>query len=193
LLCSLACFVLAQAEPLSQGDRDFTLSALHATRKQVVDTISGLSPAQLRWKPAPDRWSVFEVLEHLALSETSIPQMAAQALKSPATPEKRIQNAREVDAKLLAQYANRDKKGTAPASLTPASQFKTASAALKAFVEARDRNLAYIRTTQDDLRAHFTERPPLDALQVYLLLAGHTERHVAQMREVMASPGFPKK
>jgi hypothetical protein len=32
----------------------------------------------------------------------------------------------------------------------------------------------------------------MDAYQVFLLVAAHSGRHTAQIREVEASPGFPK-
>lgn len=185
-----------QAQPLTQGDRDFTVSALHASRKLFIDTISGLSQAQLNWKPAPDRWSVLETAEHIVLSEDFIPQLAQKSLQSPATPEKRKPNAREIDAKVLAGVADRTQKAKAPEPLTPAHKFKDAAQLIAAFKAARDKNIAYIRTTQDDLRSHFTPSAgfgELDALQWYTLTAGHADRHVAQIKEVMATPGFPKK
>jgi hypothetical protein len=79
--------------------------------------------------------------------------------------------------------------------LVPTGQFKDAASVRKAFVEARDHNITYVRETKDDLRGHFLAHPAfgeLDGLQWMLVLAGHAERHVIQMREVLAAPGFPK-
>ncbi len=44
-----------------------------------------------------------------------------------------------------------------------------------------------------DLRAHeaYNEASNMDAYQLLLLLAGHTERHVAQISEVKTDPAFP--
>lgn len=184
-----------QAQQLTQGDRDFTVSALHATRKLFLDSVAGLSPAQLQWKPSPDVWSVMEVAEHIAISDEIIPQLAAKAMQAPAAPEKRKANARQEDAKILEGVARRDQKAKAPAELVPAGRFRSLAELVEAFKKARDQNIAYVRETQDELRSHFAEGPlgEIDALQVYLLMAGHTERHVKQIREVMAMPGFPKK
>ena len=33
----------------------------------------------------------------------------------------------------------------------------------------------------------------MDAYQMFLMLAAHAERHVAQIAEVKASPGYPKR
>ncbi|MVP02442.1 DinB family protein [Paenibacillus lutrae] len=37
-----------------------------ATYAQLKEAIEGLSEEQLTWKPAPDKWSITEVLAHLA-------------------------------------------------------------------------------------------------------------------------------
>jgi len=40
-----------------------------ATPKKLQKLIAGKSPAQLRKKPAPDKWSVTEILAHLGDAE----------------------------------------------------------------------------------------------------------------------------
>jgi hypothetical protein len=66
---------------------------------------------------------------------------------------------------------------------------------IAAFKVSRDRNIAYVRETKDEMRTHFAPGPvgEMDALQWYVLMAAHTERHVMQIREVMGMAGFPKK
>lgn len=34
--------------------------------KEIATAVSGLTPAVLRYKPAPDKWSILEILGHLA-------------------------------------------------------------------------------------------------------------------------------
>lgn len=50
-----------------------TSQDLQTRIKVVLDTVerefSSLSDEQLRWKPAPDRWSIVECLQHLNLAE----------------------------------------------------------------------------------------------------------------------------
>jgi DinB superfamily len=42
------------------------LAAAEKSPKEIASAVSGLSPATLRYKPAPDKWSILEVLGHLA-------------------------------------------------------------------------------------------------------------------------------
>ncbi|WP_321476509.1 DinB family protein [uncultured Paludibaculum sp.] len=184
------------AQQLAQGERDYALSALHASRKLMLDTVSGLSEAQLKWKPAPNVWSVMEVAEHIEVTEETLPQVVATAMKAPATPGKKKADPRQTDYALMKNVPLRVNKGQAPESIQPKGRFKTMADLVAAFRTARDRNITYIRETNDDLRDHFSTHPALgelDGLQWYILIAAHTERHVNQMKEVMANPGFPKK
>ena len=183
-------------EALSQGERDYAVSALQATRKQFLDTLGPLSAAQMKWKPAPNAWSIAEVAEHLVASEDFLSGVATKVMAGPATPEKKKANPRETDYMLIKVLPVRDKKAQAPEPLKPTGKYKDKAALVAAFRAARDRNIAYVRETGDDLRVHFGPAPgfgDLDALQWYIFMAGHTERHINQMKEVMASAGFPAK
>lgn len=184
-----------QAQTLTQGERDYALSALHASRKLFLDAVDGLSEAQLRWKPDPNTWSVMEVAEHIVASEQYLSSMAQKALASPADPSKKRPNPREMDAKILAGVTDRSQKAKAPEALVPKGRFRTIGELTSEFRSLRDRNIAFVRETNADLRSHFAPSPlgDLDVLQWYIFMAGHTERHVAQIAELKANPGFPKK
>lgn len=197
LLCSAAAIATYAGEPLSQGDRDFALSSLHGTSKLFLDSIAGLSQAQLNFKPAPDRWSVAEIAEHIALSEDLIFGAVKNTLKQPADESKRLaaNEARKKDEGLLMGVVDRTAKYKAPEQLQPQHKFANVQAAADHFKQARNAHIDYIRTTEDDLRSHFSPHPAagmLDAYDWVLLMSAHTERHTNQINEVKADPNFPK-
>jgi hypothetical protein len=195
LFCLTLALAACQAQPLSQGERDFALSALHGSRKLFLDAVDGLSAAQLKWKPDEKTWSVMEVAEHVVASEEFLAGMGQKALQSPAEPSKKQPKPREMDAKILAGVADRSQKAQAPDGLVPKGRFRAIGELTAEFRKLRDRNIAFVRETQQDLRSHFAPSPmgDLDALQWYIFMAGHTERHVAQIQELKARPDFPKK
>ena len=184
------------AQSLSQGERDFDISALHASRKVVLDTLAQLSPAQLKWKPAPEVWCALEVAEHIVVTERTVPESVHKALAGPLTPEKRKPgNLRDADQRLLNIVPVRDQKRQAPEVLRPTGQFTSKEPLIAEFKRLRDANIAYIRETTDDLRGRFIAHSVLgevDLSQWYLLLAAHADRHVNQIKELMANPNFPK-
>lgn len=197
LVCSGISLLSLNAEPLSQSERDYAMSYLHATRKMFLDSIAGLSDAQWNFKAAPDRWSIAECAEHIAVSEQFLRGLANQSLKSPATPEKKLPAAemRAKDEKIVAAVPDRSQKFQAPEPIRPTHRFKSPEETVAQFRKLRDDNIDYIDKTQDDLRAHFFTHPVLgqmDTYEWYLLLAGHSERHTKQIQEVKADPGYPK-
>ncbi len=186
----------ALAQPLTQGERDRAMSELHATRKAFLDSVAGLSKAQWNFKPGPDRWSVAECAEHLALAEDYYFDLVTkQLMASPATLEKGGET-KGKDALVLKTIADRSSKRLAPEALQPAQRWPAPEALMAHFTQSRDRTIAYVQTTQDDLRSHFREHRAvglIDAYQWILVAAAHTERHVAQINEVKAAPDFPKR
>src|SRR5450631_2797929 len=74
IAAGLACLSLGvfAGEPLEQGRRDFAMSHMHATRKMFLDATANLTPAQWAFKAGPDRWSIAECAEHIAVSEDYI-------------------------------------------------------------------------------------------------------------------------
>lgn len=177
---------------ISQKERTFLHSDLKATKKQFLESVKGLSESQLVFKPSEDAWSVYDCIIHLALSEEKIWEMADQALKLPANPEKRSVIKR-TDEELMAMAKDRSKKGKAPEVLQPAkSEWKNSSDAVRSFKERRATLMKYVKTTTHDMRNHVVETMAMDSYQVLLLISAHTNRHTQQIREIRSHPNFPK-
>lgn len=95
----------------------------------------------------------------------------------------------------MKQLVDRTQKAQAPESLKPTHRWKSREELTAHFKVSRDKLIAYIDKTNDDLRSHAAPHPlfkDLDAYQWVLLISGHSERHTMQILEVKANPGFPK-
>jgi hypothetical protein len=190
--------LLGQApdQSLNQGERDRALSALHGSRRMLLDAVGGLSAAQWKFKPAPEAWSAAEIVEHLAVTEEMIlGRVEGPMMESPAQEVNRTEAAKR-DQMVLANVPVRDQKFQAPDGLRPAGRYKDGKGALEAFKASRETTRAFVERTPLALRAHAVPHPalgPLDAYQWILLIAAHTERHVAQIAEVKAAASFPRK
>jgi hypothetical protein len=64
--------------------------------------------------------------------------------------------------------------------------------ALDSFRKLHSMMLDYARTTDQDLRGHVVQDWGVDAYQCLLEISTHTQRHILQIREIKADPGFPK-
>jgi uncharacterized damage-inducible protein DinB len=197
LIFCLGTALLAQTAPqsLTAPERDFALKELQRTHDKFLQSISGLSQKQWTFKPAPDRWSVAEVAEHITVAESGIfGLIQKQVMTSPAAPEKREQ-VKGKDEMILQRVPDRSHKAQAPEFLRPTGRWGSETDLTKAFEESRKSTMDYVRTTSDDLRDHFFDHPvfgTLDGYQWLLLLSSHSERHTAQIEEVKADPNFPK-
>lgn len=193
LVLAAAPILAVETGQLNDAERTFLIDQLELTKKNFIESLAGVSPAQWRFKASPDRWSVAECAEHLVLAEDYIFQGSQDLLKTPAVarPEK---SKEQVDKMIVAMVTDRSHKVHAPEPLVPKGSLETPADAIRAFSEKRDRNIAYVKSTNDDLRVHAGKTPAgdMDAYQFLLLMSAHTARHTAQIKEVEASPDYPK-
>jgi DinB family protein len=182
----------AFSQTLSQADRDRGLKCLQDTRDGVVAATKGLSDAQMKFKSAPDRWSVAETLEHIALAEDFLMQnITDKIMKAPSGAADR--DTGKIDAMVLAMIPDRSHKAQAPPPLVPTGRW-TPAETLDHFLKSRAKTIEYLESTPD-LRAHVAESPlgqPMDAYEWLLFIGAHSERHTKQIAEVKADPNFPK-
>lgn len=193
VLCAVLCLgSAARGQNLTPEDRENGVKYLEKTRQGVIDATAGLTEAQWKFKSAPDRWSVAEVVEHIATAEEFLYENAILgAMKSPAGAPDR--DYKKIDAAILANVPDRTNKRKAPDQLVPTGRW-TPAEALDHFLKARARNIEYLENTPD-LRGHVSDGPfgPMDAYQWLIFISAHSERHTKQILEGKADPNFPKK
>jgi hypothetical protein len=196
-LAALAFSASAHAAGLSADERDRAVKLFASTREKFLASVSGLSEAQWKWKPAPERWSIAEVAEHIALAEARIPGSLEPLFKGAPTPAAELAATRGKDQIIVEKVPLRLKKAQAPEMLKPSGAFRDRDHTIKAFEEARRRNVEFVQTTQLDLHAFAAPHPAptlgmLDGYQWMLLIAAHSARHTAQIEEVKTAAGYPK-
>jgi len=174
-------------------EREKALGLLNRSRQVLLDAVEGVTDNQARWQPAPDRWSILEYVEHLAVSDDGLIALIKRSLDAPALPEtaeERKARENKIRETPIPRGANQ-----APHALRPSGRFESLPAAMAAFLAARERTLEFARTTEDDLRSHFADHGVLGPLDGYQWLMGngrHVETHAAHIREIRALPDFPR-
>ncbi len=181
------------AQEVTQAEKDKALQYLETTKKGVLEATKGLSEAQWNFKPAPDRWSVAQVMEHIATAEDFIRGMLKEKIMmAPAGEPGR--DVKKTDEGVLAMVPDRTTKLQAPEPLVPTNRFGSPDASVKHFVDSRATTEDFLKGTTG-LRDHVADSPmgKLDGYEFVLLIAAHSERHTKQINEVKADPNFPKK
>src|ERR1700683_5820263 len=125
------------AKTLTPEEREVALKSLQATRDAFLKSIAGLSEQQWKFKPAPDRWSVAEVSEHIAISESTLLGLVeTKIMTAPADPSKRAEVAGK-DEIVLKRVPDRSHKAQAPEYLKPTSRWATEADVIKDFEDSR--------------------------------------------------------
>jgi DinB family protein len=191
--CLILCIsVAAFAQSLTPADRSAGVAYLEKTRDGVIAATKGLSEAEWNFKAGPDRWSIAQVMEHIARAEDFLfDNVKTKVMAAPAGPADR--DVKKVDAAVLAMVPDRSHKFQAPPPLVPDGKWATPGEALDHFLKARAQTIAFMQATPD-LREHVSDSPlgPLDGYESLLFIGAHSERHTKQMLEVKDDPKYPK-
>lgn len=199
---------------LTKEDRDFGVQYLKDTSQQLLDAVSGLSDAQMKFKAAPDKWSIAEIVEHLVNAENAVFAVTQQIVKTPLQSKLQTLVKERVmkspipvagpgtngllvkDQTIILTATNRTtRKFQAPEPVAPRGKLTAKADLLAAFDKARTRTITFLETTDADLRGHFAEHwvlGVLDAYQWLLFVTAHSERHIAQLNEVKTHAAFPR-
>jgi len=159
---------------MEQTSLDSLVAALEDGRRQLVSAVDGLTDNVAAIKPAADRWSVLECLEHIAAVEHRFLGFAGTGATYDVP---RIDPARERD--LAARVVDRSTRREAPEAVVPTGRFQSVSSALAAFHEARDITVRFAHT----IKASHPRFGELNGAELLHLMIGHALRHVAQIRE----------
>jgi len=175
-------------------ERKLALDHLAASRERVLRAVEGLTAEQRGFQPAEDRWSVAGCVEHIILVEDLVFRNMQAVLRSAPQPEKQAE-VRPKDRAVLEKVPLRERRVMGPAAVHPKNRWPDFEELLRQFEITRDRSVSFATATEADLRSHFFPHPilgDLDCYQWLLFMGTHAERHVRQLEEVKADPGFPK-
>jgi hypothetical protein len=181
---------------MTSAEKEQLIKYLKDSQAEFVAAVTGLSDAQWKWKPAPERWSVNECSEHIMLAEGLLFAKAQEALHNGPTPD--WENATKGKTEILLQVmAPRLGKAKAPEDIVPSGTMARAEV-MRQFAVARAKTLHFVEDTKLPLKEHLAEHPfpifnPLNAYQWVLYIPLHNMRHDKQIEEVKATPGFPAK
>ena len=148
------------------------LKVQSTTAKRLERLLKGKPASKLRKRPAPDKWSVTEILAHLGDTEIVVGWRMRMILGAPGTP---IQ-AFDQDAWAVAgHYAKRD-----------------ARKCLEQFRIVREANLTLLKSLKPEQWKHHgmhAERGEETIEHILRLMAGHDLNHLVQVERILA----PKK
>ena len=139
---------------------------------QLERLIGGLSASRLRTRPAPGKWSITEIVAHLADSEIVTSWRIRAILTAPGTA---IQAFDQDTWVVAGHYDKRDPRKS-----------------VEVFRVLREMNLALFNTlTPEQWKQHgiHSERGVETVEQIVRLYAGHDVNHIRQIEQILTSNG----
>jgi hypothetical protein len=196
LLSIASCLPLCAADAhMSAEERTKVLNWLDESHKEFFASIDGVTDAQWKWKPAPERWSVGETAEHIVLAEAMLFDFVQKAVAAPpnAAWEEQTKGKTEFIVRVM---PSRQGKAQAPEPIVP-RQGLTRAQVKERFEKQRAAILKFAADTQIALKEHTADHPfpvfgTLNAYQWLIYVPLHTLRHDKQIAEVKATPGYPQ-
>ena len=178
---------------MTSAEREKLLKNLEESRERLLAMAKDLSREELHYRPAEDRWTVAECLEHISMVEARVLGLIQKTLET--GPDSTKRSALEgMDDALIAGTLGRVARYKAPEYVVPTGRWPDEQL-LTEFEGTRQQTRAFAASTDADLRRYFYKHPAFGDLDLYqwmLLIAAHCDRHRVQSEEVMASPGFPR-
>ncbi len=179
---------------ITSKERRFLIEELKESKTGLQKSVKGITDKQLNFKADEENWTIKECLQHIALAENNLWNIADATLKKTPNPREKA-DIKVKDEDVVTLLATRDKKLQAPESFKPVkASWKTTEETLDAFKDKRMEIIKYAKTSTADMRNHVLQMPigNIDAYQMLLYISAHTKRHTLQIEEVKANPAFPK-
>jgi hypothetical protein len=160
----------------------------------------GLSRAQLNWKPAADRWSVAQCLDHLITINSLYFPLLASMRSGPATPTlwERCSPLSGLLGRLLIRTLSPDSARKTKTSAKAEPSTSAIDDILDRFAHHQAGLIEHLRQLPPgvDLRGTIVTSPLLRWVTYSLddcltMLVVHEKRHILQAERVMATEGFP--
>ena len=180
------------AAPLSEAERQSLVDTLERGRAETDALLARAEGELFTKQPAPERWSVGQVLEHMTATEELLMGMIETALTEAADPEAAGLLERMPIAAFGERVQDRSQPAQAPEAVLPKGGL-TRQEAISRYHARREKTLEFVRTTQGALGAHTAPVPggKLTALHFLTIVANHNLRHnkqIAEALEQLASP-----
>lgn len=173
---------------MSPETRSEITQILENSRQELNAAVHGVSEGHANTSPEGGRWSVLQCVEHVTFVEGRFLGWLEQAKR---LEEPRIDKQKEAD--LAARVVQRANRVEAPEAARPVGRFTTLAQALDEFNAARTRTIQFTEERAGDLYFLEVEHPRFGAMngpELVRIIAGHAERHAAQIREVRAVLGI---
>ncbi len=175
------------------AERHALLDQFRSSHHRLLALVSRLSHSQWHFRPAPDRWSIADCLEHVTAVEARVLAAIHKQLEGPADPSKRALTEGK-DAAVRQRIPDRSNRIEAPEPVRPTGRWPETAELLAQYQATRNRTIQFVTDTVADLRSRSWPHIALGDLDCYqwlLAMSHHGDRHALQIQEIQQHPDYP--
>lgn len=177
----------------TENDRKYLLDNLIRSKEELIEESRNLTNEQWSFKESPDRWSINQIIEHLALYEVIFMNEISVALQMGPLPN-------------FSHYApdslflDRDPEGlkrnnttdfTKPFSITVPLGNNEGKNNLTWLTKMRDESIDFVKSETRNIRLYYINFGP-NVHQKCITIFTHNDRHIRQIRKVKAHSNYPR-
>ena len=177
------------ALPKSAFGQDANQALLSELRRKAdlfLSVLGSVPEDKRNIREADDSWSILECAEHVCLAEQLM--FAALEKRRPTDAAPDLQK----DPVIQKVALDRSRRLTCPDQAWPTGRYASLAEAADAFQASRQRTIAFIESTNEDLRSSTCIHPMgvFDSYQLVIILAIHPERHALQIEQIRNSTAY---
>lgn len=172
-------------------DQVYLLENLMRTKVALVEETADLTALQWSFKETPERWSINQIVEHLAIWELLLMHEVSVSLQrgpienfNPNIPDSTFLNQDP------AKNPNKTESFTKPFTYTIPRGFNDGVDNMNWWLNMRTESIDFLQDESRNLRMHYINFGQ-NIHQQFMVIFSHTDRHLKQIRKVKQHPKYP--
>lgn len=178
----------------TETDRKYLLENLIRSRDEIIQETKGLTKDQWDFKESPDRWSVNQIVEHIAIWELLFMREVTKALGN--NPDSTFAYTAP-DSVFMDQDPQGERKNNAMEYTKPFSYAvplgnNDGKNNVTWLTTMRNESIDYLTKETKNIRLQYDYCSGANVHQYYMMIFNHTYRHLRQIKKVKAHQKYPK-
>ena len=174
----------------TEADRKYLLDNLIRSEEEIIAETKNLTKGQWNFKESADRWSINQIVEHIALWEILFMHEISRALATEPNPT--------FTAEPDSVFLDQDSKGlnamdyTKPFSFAIPLGNNEGKTNVIWLTTMRNESIDYLKNETKNIKLQYDYCGGANVHQYYLAIFSHTDRHLRQIKKVKTHPKYPK-
>lgn len=176
----------------TEADKKYLLDNLTRTHQELQTETKNLTDEQWNFKESPDRWSINQIIEHIAIWELLFMHEVSTALARNPDPTFPHFAPDSVFVESGGATKNNALDYTKPFSFAVPLGNNKGKDNMTWLSTMRLESIAYLKNETRNIRLQYDYCSGANVHQYYIMIFSHVDRHLRQLKKVKEHPNYPK-